>query len=347
VLASLRAIFRRRQVEQPKIEPQVLVTIECPWEDNPIRRFGSVEDVLGDRTLDEVVRMVASENAGKEDSLPEAYAISVRREDSEEFDPADRRAPARSFLGDGAESPGRAVYQLRIQIVPICDETPPGRPHQQRHSDLAFEAAPTASTADRPMSPTACEAGPARPRGEAAPAAEAAAQSAAPAPEVGKKPRGYLRKADVLRAQLLPKIEALDLRGLFVGNFGLQLEAPVTSPRVSLLSPTEANRYLMQANQHRRDGDHDEAARCYRTLIAHDPDNKDYWFLLGKVEETRGEFGQAVHAYQNALRLGHASARAEIARIESEHGQVAAGPRDLMSMWRLTYPPAQPRTGGK
>lgn len=340
MLASLRAIFRRREVKQTRVEPQVLVSLECPWEDNPIRRFGSVEDVLGDRTLDEVVRMIARENAGNEDSLPETYVINVRRGDSEEFDPADRRAPARSFLGNGADSPERAVYQLRVQIVPMCDETRPGQAHEERHSDLALAAAPIASAADTPLSPTVCEAAGSR-------AADAATESTASAPEVSKKPRGYLRKTDVLRVQLLPKIEALDLRGLFVGNFGLQLEAPVSSPRVSLLSPTEANRYLMQANQHRRDGEHEEAARCYRTLIAHDPENKDYWFLLGRVEETRGEFGQAVHAYQNALRLGHASARAEVARLESEHGELTAGPRDLLSMWRLTYPPAQPQAGGK
>jgi tetratricopeptide (TPR) repeat protein len=182
--------------------------------------------------------------------------------------------------------------------------------------------------------------------GEVAVEPTATVEAAASPPKAARKPHSYLRKTDVLRAHLLPKIEALDLSGLFAGNFGSGSQPAARSPRVSLLSPPEANRYLMMANQHRRAGEHDKAAEYYRALIAHDPDNQDYWFLLGKVEEARHDFKQAMHAYQNALRLGHGSARAEIARIESEHGAVAAAPRDLLSMWRPTYPPADSQAGG-
>jgi hypothetical protein len=379
VLASLRAIFSRRTVKRSKTGGGVIISLEFPWEDDPIRRFGSVEEVIGRRTLDELVRMLAHERGGTGDSLPETYALSVCTGNAEKFDPADRQTPARNFLGDGAGSPEAATCHLRIQIVPICDLTRPEQAHGRRHSDLAPAAASTAPTVDGPLGPAVCESedegrpeqvqeqdhsdlaplaastaptvdsplGPAVNESKAVPKPEATTQSSTSASEVGKRPRGYLRKTDVLRAQLLPKIEALDFRGLFVGNFGLQLEAPITSPRVSLLSPTEANRHVMLANRHRRAGEHDQAAQCYRTLITHDPDNKDYWFLLGRVEEARADFGQAVHAYQNAHRLGHASARAEMDRIESEHGTVNAEPRGLLRLWRPTDPLAESPRGSR
>jgi len=164
---------------------------------------------------------------------------------------------------------------------------------------------------------------------------------ASPAPETepapAEKKAGYLRKADALWAQLHPKIEALDFSGLFVGNFGLSPEAMVKRPRVALISAAEANQYLMQGNQHRREGRFEQAAQCYRTLITNFPENADYWFLLGKVEDENNNPTGALRAFQNAQRLGHTGAREEIIRLE-QHAGVGEGRQDLVSAWRQSFP---------
>jgi len=345
VFGKLRAMFQRRPAKQPTPQRWVFIALECAWEDGQIRHFGTIEDVLGDRTLDEVMRLLVQKQAGAEVALPESYALHVRRPGCEEFEPADGQIPARSLIAERNDLPeGAAVHQLRIQVIPTGDQAVPGRAPQERHSDCLEALASAAPEPEAAQSsapePRQADAGAKTPE-PSVPSAESLKS-----PESRKKQRPYLRKTDVLRAQLLPKIEALDFSGLFLGNFGFRAGAQVRSPRLALLSPSEANKYLMLANQHRRAGEYEQAARQYRALIAHDPSNEDFWFLLGKVEEGRGDLKQALHAYENALRLGHASARAEIARIEAEHGASTAVPRDLVGLWRPDYAEPGSQTGG-
>ena len=357
VITNLRAWFKRRPVTTQPAEPQVLVSLECPWEDEPATLLGAAREVLKDRTLHEVVGMVAQQRGR---ALPDTYALHVRRPGGEEYEPAAAEVPARSFLGSAVAPADGTAYQLCILVLPACDTT---QPHQQRSSDLeeaaetpdlALQPAPLASLSEEEKAAKA--AAEAMEAAEAIKAMEAAAEAIAletvelPVAEAekGKKPRGYLRKADVLRHQMLPKIAELDFRGLFVGNFGPLVKAPLRGPRLSFLSTTEANKYLLLANQHLRTGKLDQAARYYRTLIVHDPDNKDYWFLLGIVEQGRGGFERAVHAYRNASRLGHVSARAQIEKIEAQYGAVAEGPRAgaLLSLMQLTYPREEAHSEG-
>jgi hypothetical protein len=332
MFGTLRAIFGRRVPKQPAAQPWVLVTVEFPWEDKQIRRFGTVEDVLGKRTLAELVTMLAGQRGSAEDLLPANYTLHVRRPHDDQFHTMDGQTAAGSLLDNGPQAtPSAAVHQLRIQVIPCCEELAPERPRTERHSDLA-EPAQEVLLQPEIASPPGTHDGPTLPE------YKASAECAQPAARMTKKTQGYLRKADVLRAQLLPKIETLDFSGLFVGNFGFRGGATVDGRRVALLSPAEANRYLMLANQCRRAGEWEQAAGHYRTLIAHDPANQDFWFLLGKVEEPRGDLKQALHAFQNALRLGHASAREEIARIQSALGEAAGERMDLVSLWRPTFP---------
>jgi len=346
VFGKLRAIFQRRPAKQPTRQRWVFIALECAWEDGQIRHFGTVQDVLGDRTLDDVMRLLMQKQAGTEVALPESYALHVRRPGCEEFEPADGQILARSLIAERDDLlEGAAVHQLRIQVIPTGDQTVPGRMPQERHSDSVealASAAPEPEAAQQSSSPEPQQAD----DGAKAPEPSGPSVKSPRSLRSPGKQRPYLRKTDVLRGQLLPKIEALDFSGLFLGNFGLRAGAQVGSPRLALLSPSEANRYLMLANQHRRAGEYEQAARQYRALIAHDPENEDFWFLLGKVEEGRGDFKQAVHAYENALRFGHASARAEIARIEAEHGTSSAVPHDLVGLWRPDYSQPGSQTGG-
>jgi len=332
MFGALRAIFRPRTPKPLGGQRWVLVTVEFPWEDEKIRRLGTVEDVLGARTLDELVRTLTSEHSSAVDLLPDNCSFHIRGPRDDQFHTTDGQTAARSLVANGPQAgPSAGVHQLRIRVIPCFDEVAPDRRQAERHTDLADEVERA------PLQPEA--ASPASADDAPAPAAPAGQVESQPAGETGKKVRAYMRKADMLRAQLLPRIEALDFAGLFVGTFGFRGGTTVRSPRVSLLSPAEANRFLMLANQSRRTGEWDQAATHYRTLITHDPDNQDFWFLLGKVEQSRGDMKQALHAFQNALRLGHGSARDEIRKVQGAAGEAADEHSDLVSLWRPTFPP--------
>jgi len=360
MLSNLKTLIFRRSGQPQAVQATVMVTVECPWAGRQIKRVGAVDSLLAGRTLGEVVQVLARDaSGGQYRLLPAQYSLRVRNLTDQAFRVANAETQACIYLE--AESQG-VVRQLRIQVVPAYE--------QAAGEEQPTVNAPAAADREDPVAEPTPDPPPA-PQAPPAPAASqeerprpdngsgSLPQAAPPAPVVARdrrhddgpgpvpatersgavgKGKGYIRKSDLLREQVQPKIEALDFSGLFVGNFGLRPETVAKTPRVSLISPAEANKDLMQGNQHRRGGQHGQASHCYRTLITHFPENEDYWFLLGKSEEDRGEYRQAVHALENAARLGHDSAREEIARIEQEHGLPARDAQSLVDLWRPSFP---------
>jgi hypothetical protein len=92
---------------------------------------------------------------------------------------------------------------------------------------------------------------------------------------------GHIRQADVLRARFLPEVESLDFSGLFVGNLGSEvLESRRGRGVNQAADPSRITDLLLRGNGHRRRGAHAEALVCYQELVALDPANPDFRFLL-------------------------------------------------------------------
>jgi len=360
MLLNLRTLIFRHSAQPQSVQPTVMVTVECPWAGRQIKRVGTVNALLSGRTLGEVVQILARDAYSSQYRLlPAQYSLRVRNLSDQAFRVADTEVQACIYLE--GETQG-VVRQLRIQVVPVCEqavgEQQPGvsAPAAADPEQSEVEAPPAPEPAPKTPPAAAVSMHPQQPQPDNG--ADSLPQAPPPAPVVphgrrhdddpalvltterspAEKGKGHIRKSDLLREQLQPKIEALDFSGLFVGNFGLRPETLAKTPRVSLISPGEANKYLMQGNQHRREGQHQQASHCYRNLITHFPENEDYWLLLGKSEEDRGDYRQALHALENAARLGHAGARDEIARIEQEHGLPAQGAQNLVDLWRPSFP---------
>jgi len=350
IVRNLLAIFqgRRRPIAYG---PQVLVTMERPWEAGRVRRFGPVDEVLRNLTVRDLVESLAEAGSppepGAEDMqeiLPACYDIQVQSATDSDFRAVSGDDTAVSLLGEALTAPDRPhVHQLRIRIMPLPADGNDERIAPVRHSDGSATHLPLPILDEDDL---ADQLGvPARPvsRTEAPEKAEAPQKSEAPekvktAPAPSKANiRGYVRKTDVLRAELLPKLEALDFSGLFVGNFGIQSRTLDKAHRVSLLDPETANRYLIIANQHRRDGEHDKAIHYYKTLVTHDPDNEDFWFLLGKTAADLGRVKQAAHAFSTAKRLGHSAAKDELTILRTQYPELAEKTGDLVSLWRQSY----------
>jgi hypothetical protein len=114
--------------------------------------------------------------------------------------------------------------------------------------------------------------------------------SLVPVPEsagsAARRRGGYLRKSDLLRAQLLPEIEVLDFAGLFIGNCGRAfVEAHRQHRRAVSPDPARIADLLLQGNAYRRNGEHTRALICYQELAELDPGNTDFRFLLEVVSE--------------------------------------------------------------
>jgi hypothetical protein len=93
--------------------------------------------------------------------------------------------------------------------------------------------------------------------------------------------QGHIRQADVLRARFLPEVESLDFSGLFVGNLGSEvLERRRGRGVTQAADPSRITDLLLRGNGCRRRGAHAEALLCYQELVALDPANPDFRFLL-------------------------------------------------------------------
>lgn len=165
---------------------------------------------------------------------------------------------------------------------------------------------------------------------EVEPLLEAAPAEAPQAPAVPVK----LSKEEALRQQFAEKIKALDLKGLFVGNFGFQKEAVVDVSRLATLSPQTVSAYLMKANSFRQAREYEKALSYYRVLLKSDPDNADFRFLYGKTLMEMGRTQAAVECLQRAKELGHESAGRELERLAEK--QTKKPGLHFLRFWRRT-----------
>jgi len=161
---------------------------------------------------------------------------------------------------------------------------------------------------------------------------EAPAEEAAESAQADEAAAPKLSKEEVLRQQFTEKIEALDLKGLFVGNFGFQKEAVVDVSRLATLSPQTVSAYLMKANSFRQNGEHEKALSYYRVLLKSDPDNADFRFLYGKTLMEMGRTQAAAECLQRAKELGHESAGRELDRFTEK--QTRKGGLQFLRFWR-------------
>ena len=126
----------------------------------------------------------------------------------------------------------------------------------------------------------------------------------------------YVRKADWLRAQFLPEVEALDFSGLFVGNLGIGIREEKVRRNVILADPARITEVLLRANGYRRTGEHAKALICYQELVDMDGSNADFRFLLGKTLVALGQKEEAAQAFVRAKELGHDGAEKELADLK-------------------------------
>jgi len=134
--------------------------------------------------------------------------------------------------------------------------------------------------------------------------------------EGARERKEYVRKADWLRAQFLPEVEALDFSGLFVGNLGLGIREEKTRRTVVLADPARITEVLLRANGYRRSGEHAKALICYQELVDMDAANADFRFLLGKTLLALGQREEAAAAFLRAKELGHDGAEKELSELK-------------------------------
>lgn len=127
----------------------------------------------------------------------------------------------------------------------------------------------------------------------------------------------YMRKADWLRAQFLPEIQALDFSGLFVGNLGFGVREAHGRRNVVLADPARVTDILLRGNSYRRSNDHAKALICYQELVDMDPANGDFRFLLAKTLLALNQKAEAVEALGRARDLGHEGARKELEQLKA------------------------------
>lgn len=145
-------------------------------------------------------------------------------------------------------------------------------------------------------------------------------------------PKKHVTKGEALMEQFSPKVQALDFRGLFVGNFGFQRDTVVDVAKLSALSPQTISAYLMKANSLRQSGEHEKALSYYRVLLKSDPDNADYRFLYGKTLLEMGRTQPARECLERARELGHENAAHELEQLENRETKKPA--LAFLQFWR-------------
>lgn len=154
-----------------------------------------------------------------------------------------------------------------------------------------------------------------------------------PKPAARPERTDYVRKADWLRAQFLPEVEALDFSGLFVGNLGLGIRQEQTRRQMPMTDPSRVTDILLRANGYRRGGEHAKALICYQELVDIDPGNADFRFLLGKTLMELGQREDALQALTRAKELGHDGAGKELEQV-SQSGNGNRRPLSFLRFWK-------------
>ncbi len=94
------------------------------------------------------------------------------------------------------------------------------------------------------------------------------------APRGGRAERVRAQDRSPSRAQFRPEVEALDLSGLFVCEFGAVIREQRERRNVVLSDATRITEVLLQGNGFRRAGNHAKALVCYQELVDMDPSNR-------------------------------------------------------------------------
>jgi hypothetical protein len=327
--------------QPPEAETSVLINISTPASPTPICRLGNSQEILGQFTVRQLIEKIVNPKSlfsvgvpmsQLEAESPTALAISellagegcevVVCGPGEEERRASSHDLARAAAQPQTGSQGSSFLQLTLEVRRVRDNVPPGGLERRQVTvPRAVEAAreaPTAGAAvefgELPLPQADAEA---RAQVEAAPAPAAdggiVAIVAGPAPRkayaaaTGEK-KQYVRKADFLRAQFQPEVEALNFTGLFVGNLGFGIREEQGRRQVVLADPARITDILLRGNGHRRAGEHARALICYQELVDMDPGNPDFRFLLGKTLLELGQVDQATEALARAKELGHEGA---------------------------------------
>lgn len=93
---------------------------------------------------------------------------------------------------------------------------------------------------------------------------------------------------------------------------------------------------LAEADQHHLAGRHAEAIAGYEAVLAADPTSLDAWSGLGQAAASRREYGQAIPALRQALKLGPEDARLRVnlAKALFALGHVSEAVREYARAWR-------------
>jgi tetratricopeptide (TPR) repeat protein len=296
----------------PVEEGEVLITIGTSEAPGIIRRWGTVSKAIGDLSLEAVVRGAVDPRVLElmRERRPAQFESESRL--SEEIKGLLERG-YRIFVHDG----GAAIDCSRAAQVRARGLLKKAAPEYEAQTfytlHLVLEDEVVLSTGEEPQPEEA----------EEKPASMAA------------EPR--LTKEDLLREQFTEKVKALDLKGLFVGNFGFQKDQVVDVSRLSTLSPQTVSAYLVKANSFRQNGEYEKALSYYRVLLKSDPDNADFRYLYGKTLMEMGRTQAAVECLQRAKELGHESATRELERLTEK--QTSKPGLHFLRFWRRSDGP--------
>jgi len=314
-------------------ETSVLINVSTPAALTPICRLGNRREILGELTVRQLIEKVVNPKSlfsvgvpmsQLEAEGPAALAVGeiLAAGECEVFlcSPGKDRQPispddlALSVAQARAGAQGSDFLALSLEVRPVRDNVPPGG--VERRQITAPEVVEAEVLAPAPAADETAEQVAAVPTPTAGNEAIVAIVARVPprrarTAEAGER-KDYVRKADFLRAQFQPEVEALNFTGLFVGNLGLGIREEQGRRQVVLADPARITDILLRGNGHRRAGEHAKALICYQELVDMDPGNPDFRFLLGKTLLELGQVDQATEALARARELGHDGAAKEL-----------------------------------
>ena len=265
---------------------------------------------------------------------------------------------AREVAREQVGSQGSKFVNIALEVRSARDAAAPSGPERRRvslpdspASEQPLAASPAAAEPAIPASTSNEQAVPGTaPESAAAPQSRPAQPIQAPAAGgdiltiVAEAPeeehseeipdrKEYVRKADWLRAQFLPEVQALDFSGLLVGNLGLGIREEKSRRDVVLADPSRITDVLLRANGYRRSGDHAKALICYQELVDMDAANADFRFLLAKTFASLGQHDEAIEGLTRAKELGHDGASKELEQLKRS-GHRARSPLGFLKFWK-------------